>query len=160
MPARIVQDTNFAGLQALAKRLRAGTASVLVGVPAGKTEADGTSIAEIAAWNEFGTATAPERPAFRRLGEARHRADFIRLNAANLIRIAEGRMTEEAALGQLGAVAAGKVKQEIADGDFVPNAPSTIAAKGSSKPLIDSGQLRQSITWELDHGQAGPGIIR
>lgn len=30
-----------------------------------------------------------------------------------------------------------------------PNAPSTIKRKGSSKPLLDSGQLRNSIVWVL-----------
>lgn len=30
--------------------------------------------------------------------------------------------------------------------NWPPNAPSTIAAKGSSKPLIDTGELRRSIT--------------
>lgn len=31
-------------------------------------------------------------------------------------------------------------------GKWAPNAPSTIAKKGSSKPLIDTSQLRRSIT--------------
>ncbi|MGD0039096.1 MAG: hypothetical protein ABSE84_01555 [Isosphaeraceae bacterium] len=32
---------------------------------------------------------------------------------------------------------------------WAPNAPSTIARKGSDRPLIDSGQLRRSIRWVL-----------
>lgn len=31
-------------------------------------------------------------------------------------------------------------------GSWAPNAPSTIASKGSSRPLIDTAQLRQSIS--------------
>ena len=38
------------------------------------------------------------------------------------------------------------IQQRMANGIDPPNKPSTIARKGSSKPLIDRGQLRQSIT--------------
>ena len=34
-------------------------------------------------------------------------------------------------------------------GTWQPNSPETIALKGSSKPLIDTGQLSQSISFEL-----------
>ena len=34
------------------------------------------------------------------------------------------------------------------DGDWAPNAPSTIARKGSDAPMIDTGQLRSSIRGE------------
>lgn len=37
------------------------------------------------------------------------------------------------------------------DGTWPPNAPSTIAIKGSSKPMFDTGQLYGSI-----RGEAGP----
>ncbi len=35
------------------------------------------------------------------------------------------------------------------DGKWAPNAPSTIRKKGVDNPLIDTGKLRQSITFEL-----------
>lgn len=35
--------------------------------------------------------------------------------------------------------------QKINEGNFKPLAPVTIAKKGSSKPLIDTGRMRQSI---------------
>jgi hypothetical protein len=44
---------------------------------------------------------------------------------------------------------ASRVKVKILDGDFEPNAPSTIAKKGSSHPLIDTGQEKNSVTWEV-----------
>lgn len=52
----------------------------------------------------------------------------------------------------LGASAEGFVKLAFASsgfGQWPPNAPSTVAAKGSSRPLIDSGQLRDSITSDV-----------
>ena len=38
------------------------------------------------------------------------------------------------------------------DNKWSPNAPSTIKAKGSEKPLIDEGSLRQSITYVIKDG--------
>lgn len=36
--------------------------------------------------------------------------------------------------------------------NWAPNAPMTIALKGSDKPLIDTGQLRKSIVYIVDKG--------
>ena len=35
-------------------------------------------------------------------------------------------------------------------GEWLPNSPLTIAQKGSAMPLIDTGKLRQSITYEVE----------
>lgn len=35
------------------------------------------------------------------------------------------------------------------DGKWAPNAPYTVAMKGSDKPLIDTGELRKSITSQV-----------
>lgn len=45
---------------------------------------------------------------------------------------------------------AGEVQAMLAAGIAPPNAPSTIAKKGSSTPLIDTGQLRSSITGKVE----------
>lgn len=163
-------EGNLRGLQEFAKRIRAGEATVLVGVPVGAPPAeDGTSLAVIAAANEFGVNYAlgegqhgpvrrhiPER-SFLRAGIRENMGDFRELNARNLRLVARGSMTEDRALGLLGLKAASAVQEKIIDGPFEPNAPSTIAAKGSSRPLIGkSGQLRQSITWALEEGQSEP----
>jgi hypothetical protein len=62
-------------------------------------------------------------------------------------------MTPE--LQKLGAFGAAKIQDQIASNMPPPNAPSTIAQKGSSGTLIDTGRLRQSITWALDDGIGG-----
>lgn len=52
----------------------------------------------------------------------------------------------------LGLYAEGFVKQAFATGGFgqwAPNKPSTVAQKGSDKPLIDTAQLRRSITSDV-----------
>lgn len=46
-------------------------------------------------------------------------------------------------------VTVGEVKKRIITGPFVPNAPTTIAKKGSDKPLIDTGQLLDAIDYKM-----------
>lgn len=151
MSARVVRDSRGRGLEALARRIGKGRDAVLVGVPAGKVEPDGKSSAEVAAWLEFGTSTSPERP-FLRVGIRSNLDAFRRLGRIDLVGIAEGTMTMDAALGRLGQLAAGKVKAGFTTGEWAPNAPSTIARKGSDRPGIDTGSYRQSITYQVDRG--------
>jgi hypothetical protein len=147
---RVITDTRLAGLDTLSRRFSQDARRVLVGVPAGKTETDGTSTAMVAAVNEFGSADGriPER-SFLRGGILGSLPDLISLNAANIQKIARGGFTVLTALNRLGSFAAGKVKAYIVAHDFVPNAPSTIARKKSDRPLVDTGSLRQSITYEI-----------
>lgn len=67
-----------------------------------------------------------------------------------------GTMTQ--ALNKVGVVAVGKVQKYMTDLRTPPNAPSTIKKKGSSNPLIDSGALRQSVTYKLTTSKPTEGI--
>lgn len=49
----------------------------------------------------------------------------------------------------LGLMAKGLVQDEIVNGDFAPNAESTIQKKGSEQPLIDTGTMRQSVNFVI-----------
>ena len=49
----------------------------------------------------------------------------------------------------LGMQAAADVQMYMVNGKFAPLKAKTIKRKGSSKPLIDTGQLRQSITYKV-----------
>jgi hypothetical protein len=139
------------GIRRLAKIIEEANRSVVVGVPEGKAEADGTPLAMIAAVHEFGSPehNIPERP-FIRNGIAAGRPKFSRLNAANLQLILAGRKTVTDSLNELGVMAAGEVKRGITTLKFAPLKPATIARKGSSRPLVDTGQLRQSVTYQLE----------
>ena len=57
--------------------------------------------------------------------------------------------TAQGALEALGVFGKGLVQEKISTGDFEPNAPSTIRKKGSDKPLIDTGRLRQSVNYVI-----------
>ena len=50
---------------------------------------------------------------------------------------------------QLGNLYVGQVQKRMADGIDPPLSEITIAKKGSSVPLIDTGQLRSSITYKV-----------
>lgn len=124
---------------------------VSVGVPSGKQEADGTSTALVAAVHEYGAPGAgiPERPFLRNTILA-HLDDYKRLNRINVVKVLRGGMTMEVALGQLGLMAQGHVQQFIRNNDYALS-EKTKKRKGSTKALIDTGQLVQSITFEIDH---------
>ncbi|PYY66166.1 hypothetical protein CRX42_33900, partial [Pseudomonas jessenii] len=127
---------------------------VLAGVPKGAgTYEDGLTLATIAAVNNFGSADGkiPARPV---LGPAIEKGapQYQRLAEVMIPKVLSGEMTMHILLEQMGQLAEGHIKQEITDLKTPPNAPSTIAAKGSDNPLIDTGAFRQSIRYVIDDG--------
>jgi len=124
---------------------------VKVGVPEGPREADGTPVALIAAVHEFGHAelNIPERSFLRSTIRVKQ-SEYINLNRINLVRCVKGMISAQQVLQLLGEKAKGDVQRTIRNGDFVPLKPATIQRKGSSKPLIDSGNLLQSITYVVE----------
>lgn len=112
------------------------------------------SILEVAIYNEFGLGV-PER-SFLRAWFDEHRSeneDALR-NAVKLY--LRGQKTLVEVLDLLGLKFQGGVQKKIAQGIAPPNAPSTIKEKGSSTPLIDTGQLRQSVTFLVRGGSSKP----
>lgn len=61
-----------------------------------------------------------------------------------------GRNTANQTLNTVGLVAQGAVQKKIVDGPFVPNTPETIRRKGSDRPLIDTGALRQAASYVIE----------
>lgn len=60
--------------------------------------------------------------------------------------VIDGTMSADAALKQVALVAETAIREAITDDTYEPNAPSTIKRKRSSKPLIDTGKMRQAVT--------------
>lgn len=60
-----------------------------------------------------------------------------------------------------GAFLEGKIKEKItySDPDWPPLKPETVKRKGSSKPLIDTGKLRNSITHKVEGDKALVGVF-
>ena len=128
---------------------------VFIGYQAGHakhTDEDGNTadMAEIAMFNELGTSTSPPRP-FLRMTVDENKDKINQFVETQTKRIAEGASAEQC-MKQMGAFGVSLVQEKIGNGTFAPNAESTIKAKGSDKPLIDTGQLRQSVHYVIKKG--------
>ncbi len=72
--------------------------------------------------------------------------------------IIDGRLSMNVGLGLMGEFIQRLVTQRITTLRTPPNAAATIARKGSSNPLIDTGRMPQSIRWQLARSTDGEGI--
>lgn len=105
-------------------------------------------LAVIAAIHEFGLGDMPQRSFLRSAYD-----ENLPMIDKMIQRVANGAvfgLGTNAALNQLGNVVQGMVQRKIVDGPFVPNSSATIKHKKSSKPLIDTGHLRQSIRYVIE----------
>lgn len=144
-----IRDTDK-GLAHRLEGLRKSSGTVAVGVLSsmvGKGHG-GTTLYDVAAANEFGTSSIPERSFLRGTIDA-HRGKIVAFCRKQAIEVVRQDISVDVALGRIGLFVQGLIQQRIAAGIPPENAESTIAAKGSSKPLIDSGQLRASIAYEV-----------
>lgn len=120
---------------------------VKVGIRRGKGSHDGTDMLDIAVYNHFGTATIPARPFVSDCAEKN--AGQIKEAQKRLVyRVYQGSLSADGALAQLGAWYVNVQKGHILHGGWTPNAPATIKRKGSNKPLVDTGQLVNTVDWE------------
>ena len=117
-----------------------------VGFQSGEVTDDrGVDIAQIAMFNELGTSRTPARPFLRMSVDENE--DKIKTMCANQLRSLVSGGTAERTLRQVGVFGVSLVQEKIGSGSFAPNAPSTIRKKGSDKPLIDTGRMRQSVKY-------------
>lgn len=138
-----------------------GPKAVKVGFPAGT----GSDLVMRAVWNEFGTKGSgkgfstprgggfggpiPERP-FMRNAMRENRAGLQSVMGKGAHQVLRGEVSLNAMLARLGIYLQGKIQGEITSLASPPNSPTTIRLKGSSNPLIDSGEMRQRVTWKVD----------
>lgn len=108
----------------------------------------GLSMPQIAAQNEFGTEHIPARP-FMRTSFDENREKINRAISGEYDKIVAGQGTVKKSLNLIGLLMTQLIQKKIREIHYPPNAPSTIARKGSSKPLIDFGQMIQSVRHEV-----------
>ena len=107
---------------------------------------DGTPVAAVALWNEFGTKTVPERPFFRQAiqGAERDLVPIIKEHMDPKTLAVDRPLARKLGEGMLG-----RIKKSITTLRTPKNAPSTIAAKGSTNPLIDEKIMHNSVAYEI-----------
>lgn len=121
-------------------------AHVKVGLQQNGGSHNGTTLAMIGFWNEFGTSNIPERPFIRTTADQRRQA-YANIAAREADKIIQGKSTVFRSLSMLGQVAESDVKKKITSIRIPPNAASTIRKKGSDNPLIDTGRMRASVRY-------------
>jgi hypothetical protein len=163
MSASKLDDRVFRELLAKLGPLRAG-AHARVGVLASKGGAaphagGALTIVEIAAIHELGDALwhssggtegIPERSFIRGTFDDPQNQEDQRQVLERLAReILTDKLEVRAALDQLGAWGAARVRARIKSHIPPPLKEETIKRKGSSTPLVDTGQLINAVTWEV-----------
>ena len=154
MARAVVKDIDL-GWEEIERQLRIFEgASVLVGFQEGsktkvQTKRDrqkegGKSMPQIAAENEFGTNKIPARP-FMRTSFDENIANINKLITIQYKKVQDGKEDANQALTKIGVIMVGLIQQKIRSIVSPPNSPRTIAIKRSSKPLIDFGQMIQSV---------------
>lgn len=106
------------------------------------------SLVEVATFHEFGTVHTPERSFLR--GTIAQEKSALNAATVKIFKdVSTAKIHWKKGLSILGELIQSKVVSRIRSGIEPELAPETIKAKGSSKPLIDTGQMVQSIRYEV-----------
>jgi hypothetical protein len=121
----------------------------------------GATLAQIASRNEVGVLGPPmsqhgggkwfipPRPFVRGFADGKRELTAKTMEKLGRL-VTSGKLSAKAAIKRLGEYGQNGVKSYIRNGPHIANADSTIARKrGSTKPLIDTGTLRNSIRYQV-----------
>ena len=163
MKMKVTGGRRFAVFLRRARRAKASSVqAVEVGFFSTAKYPDGTPVAAVAAWNEFGTEVngkphVPERPFFRN-AIAASKDDILAAMKETIDPKTMALDTKTA--GRMGLAMVGAIKRSITVLRKPPNAPITIKGgwlrtktgkwiklkpKKSTNPLIDTGKMRMSV---------------
>ena len=123
------------------------------------------TVGEVAVFNEFGTEFTPARP-FMAMAYEQHRDEMRAFIDREVSLIAQGKSTFKHSLDRVGGRHQGHIRKVIGSNVPPPNSPFTIenklrrggsritsgsapgAADAKNTTLIDTGQMRQAVTFE------------
>ncbi len=141
------------GFAALFKKLKAGKATLTVGIhgaEGGTPDGSGKlTVGDVATIHEYGLGNCPERSFIRSWADenqAKNRITIEKVMGA----VVSGRLSVKQSLDAIGLRFVAEMQARIVAGIEPPLAESTIARKGSSTPLIDTGQLKSSIRHKVE----------
>lgn len=145
-------DGQWAGITRRASHLSGG---VFVGYFAKQGGHVGSSqgkrpitLGDLARIHEQGLGRVPKR-AFVKPAITANRHKYAKLVKSHMTAVLKGRLRPSTLWQLVGQEAVKDIGLYMTTATFTPLAPATIKAKGSSKPLIDTGQLRQSVTYQV-----------
>lgn len=107
--------------------------------------------AAVASLAEYGTSKVAARPFIRPAFEL-HREEYLEMlrEAFKEAVHSNNEQLFPRALARIGMRMAADIKNYVTQGNNLrPNAPSTIAQKGSSRPLVDSAQMIRGVDYEV-----------
>jgi len=152
MAGSSVKDTDK-GLADLVRRASSIKGSVTVGIHAPEgAEPDGDmTVAEVATINEFGGTNnhPPPRPFIRGWADAKE-AENRAAVLAMAQQILANRVSAQQGLERLGLKFVAGIQAYMVAGVPPPNAQSTIDRKGSSTPLINTGQMKSAVRHKVE----------
>ena len=144
------KDNGYKAMRARMKDLAQGDWTITVGVhdSAGNHGGTSQSVADIALIHEFG-APAANIPARSFIGAwfDLHGRELAQKSTKDLQAFVKGTMTKLQVLARAGSRAVAGIQLRMAQNIPPPLKPATIARKGSSVALIDTGQTRGAVTW-------------
>ena len=113
-----------------------------------KKEEEEIYIANIAFKNNFGSFKnkIPARP-FGSTLIPRYKDKIEKIFKRELYAFLRGEQDLLTAYNRIGITTEGYMKDNLKNGDWKPNSPITVFLKGSSQPLINTGQMRLAITY-------------
>ena len=150
----IIKKEYNGGLKGFLERFRdIGKPKVYIGVPASKNSIHKDSkinMATLLALHVYGVPTRgiPQRDPLRPplIANAQRYTDLLAIGLKNAL--SDG-TDPKIVYEKIGIVATNDVKDYFITGNFKALSEKTIKAKGSSKPLLDTGELRNSISYEV-----------
>ncbi len=151
MPSKFTRKKVNGGIEAMIKRTKTpGTVDVGI-IDAGSHVGGDMTVASIGFVHEFGSTngTIPERSFIRStINDKKNK--IVSLQKQLFKKLIHGTMELDQALGLVGELLADEISRKIVAISSPPNTPETIDKKGSSNPLVDTGQLKNSITYEVN----------
>lgn len=109
--------------------------------------------AQLGAIQHFGNDRIPARP-WLDVGVASVNDEILDTIAASL----EDGEDISQLLNRVGVVAVAGVQNYIDELSSPANAPSTVARKGADNPLVDTGEMKQSVTYNIQTGRPSEGL--
>ena len=116
-----------------------------------QNHSEGITVFQIGMIHEFGV---PEknipRRSFIRVPIENNIKEITKLIENNHRLVSENAMSAKVALDRIGIKAQNTIKESFRNNDWKANSKATVKRKGSSRPLIDTGQLIGSISFIVE----------